>query len=117
MWAAAPVFAAHNPLTSRCFRLRYIEDLGFASSFIVEEKSDFALPIKADVFEYMMGRAKAWGMVLYEQDWLITVWRGMNVTRSSIDASSTWLKAMADAATALGVTIQFCMPLPRHMLE
>lgn len=70
----------------------YIEDLGFASSFIVEEKSDFALvrshpslrvraraaahprfsslilqPIKADVFEYMMGRAKAWGMVLYEQ--------------------------------------------------
>ena len=48
----------------------YIKDLGFASSFIVEEKSDFALPIKPDVFEYMMGRAKAWGMVLYEQDWL-----------------------------------------------
>jgi hypothetical protein len=42
----------------------YIEDLGFASSFIVEKASDFALPIKPDVFEYMMGRAKAWGMVL-----------------------------------------------------
>lgn len=41
----------------------------------------------------------------------------MNVTRSSIDASSTWLKAMADAATSLGITIQYCMPLPRHMLE
>jgi hypothetical protein len=24
---------------------------------------------------------------------------------------------MADAATSLGVTIQYCMPLPRHMLE
>ena len=53
-----------------------------------------------------MGKAKAWGMVLYEQDWLVTVWRGMNVTRSSLEAASTWLTAMADAATGLGVTIQ-----------
>ena len=24
---------------------------------------------------------------------------------------------MADAAASLGITIQYCMPLPRHMLE
>ena len=41
----------------------------------------------------------------------------MNITRASLDASSTWLRSMADAATALGLTIQYCMPLPRHMLE
>jgi len=41
----------------------------------------------------------------------------MNATRSNIDASHNWLSAMADAATALGLTIQYCMPLPRHMLE
>ena len=34
----------------------------------------------------------------------MTVWRGMNVTRSSLEAASTWLTAMADAATGLGVT-------------
>jgi hypothetical protein len=52
----------------------YITKLGFASSFIVENGTDFALPVKSDVFTYLMGRAKAWGMVLYEQvSWS---WRG-----------------------------------------
>lgn len=46
----------------------YIKDLGFADSFIVEAAVDFALPIKADVFTYLMGKAKDWGMVLYEQE-------------------------------------------------
>ena len=41
----------------------------------------------------------------------------MNVTKSNVTAASDWLKAMADAATGLGITIQYCMPLPRHMLE
>jgi hypothetical protein len=34
-----------------------------------------------------------------------------------VTAGSAWLKAMADAATGLGITIQYCMALPRHMLE
>lgn len=95
----------------------YITKLGFAGSFIVENGTDFALPVKSDVFTYLMGRAKAWGMVLYEQDWLITTYQQMKITRSSYSAASAWLKAMADAAAGLGLTIQYCMPLPRHMLE
>ena len=108
--------ALHN----RYFSARnntYVKQLGFQNSFILEENVDFALPINADVFKYLMGKAKAWGMVLYEQDWLVTVWRGMNVTRSNVDAASTWLTAMADAADSLQLTIQYCMALPRHMLE
>lgn len=46
----------------------YIKQLGFADSFIVEENVDFAMPIKADVFTYLMAKAKDWGMVLYEQE-------------------------------------------------
>ena len=95
----------------------YITQLGFADSFIVEKDVDFALPIKADVFTYLMAKAKAWGMSLYEQDWLITVWDTMAVTKSNVTAASDWLQAMADAATGLGITIQYCMPLARHMLE
>lgn len=41
----------------------------------------------------------------------------MNVTKSNVTAGSDWLQAMADAASELGVTIQYCMPLARHMLE
>ena len=95
----------------------YITKLGYKDSFIVESGTDFALPIKPDVFTYLMSRAKQWGMVLYEQDWLSTVYDSMKVTRSSVTAGSAWLKAMADAATGLGLTIQYCMPYPRHMLE
>lgn len=56
-------------------------------------------------------------MVLYEQDWLVTTYRTMRVTRSNVTAASSWLAAMATAAEGLGLTIQYCMPLPRHMLE
>jgi len=45
----------------------YANALGFASSFIIEKSVDLALPVKADVFTYMMAKAKAWGAVLYEQ--------------------------------------------------
>jgi hypothetical protein len=41
----------------------------------------------------------------------------MDVTKSNVTAGSSWLGAMAEAAASLGVTIQYCMPLPRHMLE
>ena len=131
----------------------YITQLGFKDSFIVEAKHDFALPIKADVFKYLMGRAKQWGMTVYEQDCasarqpsslararffrhpitplrtahrplplftptgLITVWETMDVTKFNVTAGSSWLAAMAEAAAELGITIQYCMPLPRHMLE
>jgi hypothetical protein len=87
----------------------YVTSLGFADSFIVEAGVDLALPIKADVFKYMMSKAKTWGMVLYEQDWLNVVWEGMNVTRSNVTAGSLWLQAMSDAAVSLDLTIQYCM--------
>lgn len=40
----------------------YIKKLGFGDSFIVESAVDFALPIKADVFRYLMGEhvCRAW---------------------------------------------------------
>ena len=56
-------------------------------------------------------------MVTYEQDWLITVWDKMTVTKANVTAGADWLQAMSDAAQGLGITIQYCMPLPRHMLQ
>jgi hypothetical protein len=43
----------------------YIKN-GFAGSFIAESNVDFALPIKSDVFLYLMQKAKGWGVILYE---------------------------------------------------
>lgn len=46
-----------------------------------------------------------------------TVWDSMSITKSSVTAGSAWLQAMADAAAGLNLTIQYCMPYPRHVLE
>lgn len=75
-----------------------VELHGSQDSFIVESDIDVALPVRADVFTYLMSRAKAWGMVTYEQDWLIKVWQIMNVTKANVTAGADWLKAMSDAA-------------------
>jgi len=95
----------------------YMRSLGFNASFIAEPAVDFAIPVQPDVFRYIMSRAQDWGMVLYEQDWLVTTYRSMRVTKADVTAASRWLAAMATAAESLGLTIQYCMPLPRHMLE
>ncbi len=43
----------------------YYTQLGFEESFIVEDR--VALPVKEDVFVYLMGKALTWGLVVYEQ--------------------------------------------------
>ncbi len=41
----------------------------------------------------------------------------MLAPRNNIDNGRLWLTAMGDAATQVGVTIQYCMPLPAHVLQ
>jgi hypothetical protein len=84
--------------------------------FFVVEK-DYALPIDKNMFEYIFRKAQEWGMQIYEQDWLVTVTEGMQVTQQDVFKAHMWLKAMADAASTLGVTIQYCMALPSHLLQ
>jgi hypothetical protein len=93
----------------------YALSLGFADSFVVD--SGISMPVRSDVFLYLMRRAQeSWGMVLYEQDHLVE-FAGMRVSKSNISAQSLMLEAMAAAADELGVTLQYCMALPKHMLE
>eukprot|EP01116_Phalansterium_solitarium_P018896 TRINITY_DN5142_c0_g1_i3.p1 TRINITY_DN5142_c0_g1~~TRINITY_DN5142_c0_g1_i3.p1 ORF type:complete len:741 (-),score=235.75 TRINITY_DN5142_c0_g1_i3:178-2400(-) len=83
--------------------------------FIVEDYC--ALPLDINLFLHIMGKAKAWGMVVYEQDWLITTYQEMQATQNDVYNAHTWLKAMGDAASQLNLTIQYCMPLPNHLLQ
>jgi hypothetical protein len=100
---------------------RYFADINNYTAnftFLREPGAECSLPIDKDMFVYIMqDKIKNWGMVQYEQDWLITVYEAMNVTQTNVTAAHDWLTAMADAATELGVTIQYCMPLPNHILH
>jgi hypothetical protein len=43
--------------------------------FITEPNAPLALPIDKAMFQYIMTKAKLWGMTMYEQDWLITTYQ------------------------------------------
>ncbi len=97
---------------------------------IVESSVDMALPVDEKLFEYIMIRAKKWGLAVYEQviisnigswllfrsncikqeskpqDWLITTYLTMNATRNDVFNARNWLLAMGNAAQRLGITIQ-----------
>ncbi len=84
--------------------------------FITESTSGIALPIDKNMFLYIMGKAKAWGMQLYEQDWQNAVWTQLKAPHTNITAAYSWLHAMGDAASELGVTIQYCLVEPATAL-
>jgi hypothetical protein len=84
-------------------------------SFVAEAK--MALPIKQSFWDDLMAKAHTQGDRVYEQDWLVTQAHGLNYLRQHLDAEATWLTQMNDAAAKQRMTIQYCMPLPKHLLE
>jgi hypothetical protein len=88
-------------------------------TFIVEDYC--ALPLSQDLFEYIMGKAKNWGnqirtfihkhiyivgMIVYEQDWLVTTYMEMEATQDNVKNARKWLMDMGNAASKLNLTIQ-----------
>lgn len=57
------------------------------------------------------------GMVTYEQDFLSKQYEGCRALQQTPGAGRLWLKAMSDAADSENVTVQYCMALPRHLLQ
>jgi len=85
--------------------------------FINEPGAWLALPIDKKMFAYIMGKAVAWGMTMYEQDWLSVTFTELNSTQANFTAAATWLNALGDAAADLNVTVQFCMALASMALH
>jgi hypothetical protein len=57
------------------------------------------------------------GVVTYEQDWLSVIYRHSGELSAHPDAGEAFMDEMADAASARGLTLQYCMALPRHFLQ
>jgi hypothetical protein len=57
------------------------------------------------------------GVVTYEQDWLSVIYRRSPELSAEPAAGEAFMDEMADAARARGLTLQYCMGLPRHFLQ
>ncbi len=86
-------------------------------SFILDEKNGKALPVGNDSFWIdLFTQARQWGLIAYEQDWLITQTKEFQPLYTDIHLGHQWLMSMGEAAEQLNITLQYCMSLPRHIL-
>ena len=75
-----------------------------------------AIPVDENFFPYLLGMAKNWNVVTYEQDWLVKQYSAMVQTQNNVYTAMNWLAQMGNAASDLGLSIQYCMPLPQFWL-
>jgi hypothetical protein len=86
-------------------------------SFVFDEKTGKSLPVGNDSFWIdLFTQGKQWGLMVYEQDWLVTQTEDFEPLYTDIHLGHQWLMSMGDAAEKLNITIQYCMSLPRHIL-
>jgi hypothetical protein len=87
-------------------------------AFVLDVGNGKALPIGNDSFWVdLFVEARNWGLVLYEQDWLNVQTIDFLPTRTDINLGEQWLTSMGSAAEKTGINIQYCMSLPRHILQ
>jgi hypothetical protein len=86
-------------------------------SFILDEKNGKALPVGNDSFWIdLFTQAREWGLIVYEQDWLITQTEQFSPLQTDIYLGHQWLMSMGEAVDKLNISLQYCMSLPRHIL-
>jgi len=55
--------------------------------------------------------------LVYEQDWLSTVWDSFNAIKQDVNLGRNWLLEMGNSAAKYDLTIQYCMAYPRYFLQ
>jgi hypothetical protein len=86
-------------------------------SFALDEGSGKALPIGNDSFWIdLFTQTRDWGLILYEQDWLDFQTYNFTPLFTDIYLGHQWLTSMGEAGEKVGMNIQYCMSLPRHIL-
>jgi len=75
------------------------------------------VPLDPRFFARIMAKARRWGLETYEQDFLTHAYSANYRLRSEAGVAERWLDAMAAGARANGATVQYCMALPRHVLQ
>ena len=95
----------------------YAKQNGGDYDFAIDEKSQFAVPLTQDFWDFLMESSRKWGLYTYEQDWLDTEYDNMGLLTSNATLARTWLLQMGAAAAKNGLTIQYCMSHCRHMLQ
>ena len=95
----------------------YAKQNGGPFNFIVDS-GQIALPDDPSFWQYLLSTSRdQWNLWTYEQDWLLTESGRLKELQMDLNLGQTWLGQMGEAAKEEGLTIQYCMAWPRHVLQ
>jgi hypothetical protein len=86
-------------------------------TFVTEAATKRALPDDPHFWDDLFGNNTDWGLAVYEQDWQDRQFVQMAATHTDFGLGRRWLAAMGAAAARANLTIQYCMTLPRQLLQ
>eukprot|EP00731_Ephydatia_muelleri_P018789 Em0011g829a len=94
----------------------YAKQNGGQYDFVIE--GDYALPNDSSFWQFLLSSSQRdWDLWVYEQDWLYTIYNDLPALQRDLFLGRDWLLQMGKAAAELGITIQYCMPWTRHILQ
>ena len=106
---------AHNRYWSS--ETAYAKENGGEWAFSPREKGRYMVPLEAGFWRWLMKKSRAWGLNVYEQDWLYNEYENTPALTQNATLARTWLLDMGAAAAENDVTIQYCMAYPRHAMQ
>lgn len=99
----------------------YAKSQGGAYEFVEDHKADKpgAVPVDPNFWKDLLRiPSKNWGLIVYEQDWLFNeFYEYVSPMLSDVHLANLWLTQMAEGAKENDLTIQYCMPFIRHLLQ
>lgn len=95
----------------------YAKQSGGRYDFVVEPANKLAIPLNQAFWDALLANASAWGLAVYEQDWLYNEFNGLNATRQNLTLARDWLVQMGRGAAAANATVQYCMTYARMLLQ
>ncbi|MCB9488930.1 MAG: hypothetical protein H6684_09395 [Deltaproteobacteria bacterium] len=87
------------------------------SDFPFTVESRVAIPEGRAFLDHVMANAESWGIVTYEQDWLMRQFWWSDHLRDGVDHKATFMANMDEAAADAGLTMQICMAGPAHVMD
>ena len=96
----------------------YAKKNGGKYEFIADDYGRGMLPNDPNFWDHLFAGASNWGLRVYEQDWLNQQFKDFTESLlTDVTLARTWLKQMNQAALRAGLSVQYCMPLVRHLLQ
>ena len=108
-------FIAHNRYWSR--HTPYAMYNGGDYEFSPSIEHMYVVPLEQRFWDDLIANSTKWGMSTYEQDWLYNEFNNCSLLHESATQARTWLMQMGHACENNDVTVQYCMPYPRHALQ